>query len=355
MIDETELAALEALLLPFQAGALAWTTPVAFLRARSGPALLRRPGFAEIVCEQSFKPDADALQQAGLTVMPELDACASRFERVLVLPPRQREEARALFAKAIRIAGEGGRVVGAAGNQMGARSHEADLTQLAGGITTQSKHKCRVFWTNALSHAQVDAARLESWAQGDAPRTILDGRFVSRPGIFAWDRIDVASELLAAALPATLAGRAADLGAGFGYLSQELLQRCGSIRALDVYEAEHRALALARLNLANDAHGVPIDFRWHDVTRGLPDRYDVIVSNPPFHTRSGRDDPGLGRRFIAAAAAALNPGGRFWLVANRHLPYESVLNASFGSVRIVIERYGFKIIEAIRGDAKVRQ
>ena len=51
--------------------------------------------------------------------------------------------------------------------------------------------------------------------------------------------------LLARHLPAGLAGLAADLGAGWGYLSAELLARCPGITALDLYEAEARALALA--------------------------------------------------------------------------------------------------------------
>ena len=45
---------------------------------------------------------------------------------------------------------------------------------------------------------------------------------------------------------------------------------------------------------------------------------------------------------------ALKPGGRLWLVANRHLPYEQVLNASFGDVRAVAERDGFKVIAAVK-------
>ena len=68
---------------------------------------------------------------------------------------------------------------------------------------------------------------------------------------------------------------------------------------------------------------IAIEYHWHDVTAGLPETYDVIVTNPPFHTANGADNPGLGRRFIAAAAQALNPGGRLCLVANRHLPYEA--------------------------------
>src|SRR3546814_9644828 len=56
----------------------------------------------------------------------------------------------------------------------------------------------------------------------------------------------------------------------------------------------------------------------------------------------------IGRRFIAVAAEVLKPGGRLWLVANRHLPYESVLDASFGSARLVAQRDGFKVVEAVK-------
>jgi 16S rRNA (guanine1207-N2)-methyltransferase len=37
-----------------------------------------------------------------------------------------------------------------------------------------------------------------------------------------------------------------------------------------------------------------------------------------------------------------------WLVANRHLPYEQILNESFGQVRVAAERDGFKLIQATK-------
>jgi 16S rRNA (guanine1207-N2)-methyltransferase len=203
-----------------------------------------------------------------------------------------------------------------------------------------------------VNAATLDAALLSAWREGDAPRPILDGRFMSRPGVFAWDRIDAASALLAEHLPTTLAGSAADLGCGIGYLSAELLQRCRGVVSVDLHEAEARALELARRNLAPFADRVSLVFHWHDVTQGLPGRHDVIVSNPAFHAQGSMDRPDIGRAFITAAAAALSPGGRLWMVANRHLPYESVLNARFGTVRIVAQSQGFKIIEAIKAGAR---
>lgn len=351
----TDDPALETLFLPFDAGTLPWpgAGSVLFLRARDGAPLhtAERRG---LVCEQSFKPDAEALQHAGCELVDAAGAGddGARHALVLVLPPRQRDESRALMARALALTAPGGRVVACVANNEGARSAEDDLGKIAGAVGNLTKNKCRVFWTAPMPEAGArDAGRValaEQWRALDAVRTIDDARFASRPGVFAWDRIDPASRLLAEHLPADLAGQAADLGAGFGYLSVELLERCPGIHALDLYEAEQRALDLARRNLAPFESRARLGFHWHDVTAGLPQQYDVIVSNPPFHTQSRADRPDIGRRFIAVAAEALKPGGRLWLVANRHLPYESILTESFGSVRTVAQQDGFKIIEAVK-------
>ena len=49
------------------------------------------------------------------------------------------------------------------------------------------------------------------------------------------------------------------------------------------------------------------------------------------------------------AAQSLRPGGRLLLVANRHLPYEATLVQAFGSLRVLAEGGGFKVIEAVKG------
>jgi 16S rRNA (guanine1207-N2)-methyltransferase len=351
-------APLRSLMLPFASGALAWPEDGAlFLHAQDGAPLrqLPTPG---LVVEQGYKPEADALQAAGYASGEENDT--QRHPLVLLLPPRQREAMRALFARAFERCRDGGMVVASVANDAGAKSAERDFRALAGAGSGLSKHHCRVFWARKEA-ATLDAALLAQWRGLDAPRRIAapqlpGGGFFSRPGVFAWDRIDPASALLAAHLPSGsgsgagqgLQGDAADLGGGWGYLSIELLRRNPGIRAMDLYEADARALELARANLAAAGTDAALDFLWHDVAAGLPRRYDVIVTNPPFHAQDRADRPELGQRFIAVAAQALRPGGRLYLVANRHLPYEDALRAHFGAVRVLAQQGGFKAVEAVR-------
>ena len=341
---------LDALLHPFAASLLRWPQAgdALFLRAREGAAL-HAHGARGFAATQPFKPEAERLQRIGAEMRDEDALPAAKFPLVLVLPPRQREEARALLAKACMAVAAGGIVIASVANDEGAKSREADLRQLAGSVTTLSKHHCRVFWTRP--DAAFDAALLAQWAKGDAPRLqksadVPGNGFRTRPGVFAWDRVDAASKMLAEALPADLRGRVADFGAGWGYLSLQVLARCRQVTSLDLYEADARALALADDNLA-DAH-LPVHCHWQDVSRGVGERFDAIVCNPPFHALGRGDRPDIGRAFIAAAANALKQGGQLWLVANRHLPYEQALGDGFVQVNTIAQSGGFKIVHAVK-------
>jgi 16S rRNA (guanine1207-N2)-methyltransferase len=333
--------AAEVLGLPFAEDQLPRPARALFLRARAA-SWLRELGDG-LICTQSFRPHALALQAAGLKLG---DAPAGRFPCVLLLPPRQREESRALLAQALDHLEPGGRLLLAQAKDEGARSAQADLQALAGPVQVLSKHHCRVCWSEPFDPSA--ACPLQAgWRTLDAPRRVADGRYLSRPGVFAWDRIDPASALLAECFTPELAGRAADLGCGWGYLSDQLLSRCPDITALDGFEAERRALELALENLAPHASRVALGLHWRDVREGLPAVYDLIISNPPFH--QGRAaEPALGQAFIAAAADALRPGGRLLLVANAHLPYEAGLRARFATVRVLRVERGFKVFEARR-------
>lgn len=336
---------LKTLLLPLESGLL--DLPIAcnglFLRARQDRKL-DELAVSELTCEQSFAPDKNALMSAGRNVHTEVKG--NGFDLVLILPTRQRLETRTLLARAVSQCRPGGFVVACNANTEGAKTVEADLKKICGLDRSLSKNKCRVFWAK-IQPDIVNDGLLSEWLTLDAPRPILDGTYLSRPGLFAWDRIDPASKLLAAHLPHTLAGRGADLGAGYGYLARTVLEKAPAVTGMDLYEAEKRALDLAEENLSAFRGKRVLTGVWSDVTQGIEGPYDFVVSNPPFHQTGKTERIDVGQAFIAAAAKGLRKGGSFYLVANRHLPYEQSLKAAFGTVDMLADKEGFKVIKAI--------
>lgn len=342
-------APLETLLRPFDQGLLPLPTAtqcVLVLRARRHRLWRHLPAEA-LTLTQPFKPAADELQADGWQVADEQQALQDGpWDLILLLPPRGREEARALMARAVSALAPQGRLIVSVANNEGAKSVQTDLERLLGSVASDTKNKCRVLWTPPRERLNLDAETAAAWSAQSELRTQTQTGLWTRPGVFSWQHADPASNLLVAHLPTDLRGHAADLGAGTGHLSIELLQANPGIVSLDAYEAQQQALEPLQRNLQplqRDTH-----IHWHDVESGLPSRYDVIVMNPPFHaiSRDGRTDIGL--RFIEVAAGALKPRGRLLMVANRHLPYEESIRRLFPRVAVLAEAQGFKVLHAWR-------
>jgi 16S rRNA (guanine1207-N2)-methyltransferase len=311
-------AALETLLLAFTGeGGITVPRRVLFLGARFHPELTAWP---EVLGWQPLKPLAAEWDRAGLRREDEVPA--GTWPVVMVLPGKSRDETLNWFALACERVEGGGRIVVAMPNTAGAARFEKELARATGKVESIQKHKCRAF--HAVNDGAWNTELLDEWQALGNPCEIPGTAYLTTAGIFSSGHIDPGSRLLADHLPANLRGRVADLGAGWGYLTDMALRRCPAIASIDLYEADARALDCARRNLAG--HGHEIGFHWHDVTTGLPGAYDAILMNPPFH--AGQEtDVDLGRSFLTKAAAALSRNGRLFIVANRQLPYEAVLDS----------------------------
>ncbi|MBR9767756.1 MAG: class I SAM-dependent methyltransferase [Paracoccaceae bacterium] len=172
----------------------------------------------------------------------------------------------------------------------------------------------------------------------DTPKSLEDG-FKTLAGVFSADAADPASHLLLSVLP-RLTGTVADLGAGWGYLTRNLIEM--PTQRVIAVEADYRAIEIARVNVSSDK----VEFTWADATSWRADEaLDTVVMNPPFHN-FGKADPGIGIEFIKSAVRSLKPQGDCYIVANRHLPYEQTLNELFQNVSEVTKDNRFKVLYA---------
>jgi len=318
-----ELALESGLTLP-QAGT------IAVLHPRAGESLAPLPRERVQVVTPHF-PDHAAFVAQGYTCAhsAEGDAAAA-----LVCLPRSRAEAQDLIATACALTD--GPVIIDGQKTDGVDALLKALRTRADVAEPISKGHGKIYW-----FPSPGAAAMNDWRAGAITVPDASGQpFDTRAGLFSADGVDPGSALLAANLPATLYGTAVDLGAGWGYLSAALLARAPKIKALHLVEADARALECAQRNVT-DPRAV---FHWADATLPLPGlQADLVIMNPPFHAgRKGQ--PGLGIAFIRAAAALLRPSGQLWLVANRHLPYEAALTASFKRHEEVAGTPAFKVL-----------
>lgn len=299
----------------------------------SGPVLVLRPPIgmelaglgAHVV--QSFKPAYDHFAARGLPVCVAASGAAEgEFAAALVCLTRSKEESRALIAEAA------------------ARAPlvlvDGQKTDGVESLLKEVKARASVGAVVSKAHGKLFVVEGGDFADWAARPGVVDG-LRTVPGIFSAEKVDGGSAILAELLPKKLPAKLADLGAGWGYLSRAILARDG-VEALHLVEAEGRALDCARLNLT-DPRAV---FHWADATTWrAPEPLGGVIMNPPFH--QGRAaEPSLGQAFIAAAAAALAPHGKLWMVANRHLPYEAALGSKFAQVQELDGDNRFKVLFA---------
>jgi 16S rRNA (guanine1207-N2)-methyltransferase len=274
-----------------------------------------------------FRPDAEWFAARGYQ-----PGAGPPYSAAIVCLPRSKEAARALISRAMAEVVPGGPIAvdGQKTDGIDALLRDCRALGLDVGPPVPKAHG-KLFALRA-------GADLTGW---EVKPRLIEGGFQTVPGVFSADAPDRGSVLLAEALPAKMPARVIDLGAGWGYLSRQILRRDG-VSELDLVEAEKAALDSARANIDDQR----VRFHWADARTFKPLRpAHAVVMNPPHHT--GRDaDPGLGVAFLRAAAGMLVPDGTLWLVANRHLPYDKPLATLFRKVEDIGGTPAFRLIRA---------
>jgi len=284
-------------------------------------------------------PPASAVQYAPLIAGAEaLEACAhSSLSGLTMLAPPGTIERRYAMALAMRALAPGATFTILAPKDKGGARIAAELDAFGCNAMEDSKQHHRICTGLRPALLHID----EALAEG-APHFSEALGMWTQPGVFSWDRIDVGSALLVKHLP-PLRGRGADLGCGIGFLSRTVLAS-PDVTHLTLVDIDRRAVAMAEKNVEPERTSI----RWADATsQAALSALDFVVMNPPFHD-GGIEDRALGQAFIRAAASSLRKGGSCWLVANRHLPYEAVMQPLFARVTLIAETDGFKLYEAIK-------
>ena len=198
--------------------------------------------------------------------------------------------------------------------------------------------RCSLFATRTVKREAPDSA----WQTFDA----LDMRLVSHPGVFGHGKVDEGTQLLLQALEETLPKKTLkvlDMGCGDGIISAWLAKRGHAVTAVDV--SAFAAEACRRTLHDNALDGTVLESDVYSALEGK--RFDVIVSNPPFHQE--RDiSYGPSTKLIDEAPEHLNAKGQLMVVANAFLPYPERLQRALGGFETLSDNRRFRVYRATK-------
>jgi 16S rRNA (guanine1207-N2)-methyltransferase len=279
------------------------------------------------------------------------ETAREKYDTVFIQIPKGRKLIRRWLLQAYQALKDGGSIYISGSNQAGIQSSIKDAMELFGNGYIMAYKK-----RNRISHLvkQLNGPPLPEWAHspGIAPGTwidfsvsIYDRRFQihSLPGVFSLDHLDAGTEMLLSIININPGIKVLDVGCGYGMIG--LFAATHGANWVDLIDNDLFAIAACKETLAiNRIYNTNI-FAGDLLDPIGSIKYDLILSNPPFHAGQTVDFQ-IAEAIIRQSYQALNPGGQLCIVANRFIPYDHLINEIFGNITCLIESGRFHVLSA---------
>ncbi len=166
--------------------------------------------------------------------------------------------------------------------------------------------------------------------------------FETDAGVFSKGHVDPGTAMLLKALPEAFAGRALDLGCGWGAIGAAMAAAWPGADVV-LTDVNERAAALARQNLARN--GLTAQVVTGDGFSAVKGTFDLIATNPPIRAGKAVIYP-----LFEQSAERLNKGGALLLVIRKQQGADSAvkfLSGVFSAVEILSRGSGgYRVIRA---------
>ncbi|WP_073580200.1 16S rRNA (guanine(1207)-N(2))-methyltransferase RsmC [Vibrio quintilis] len=259
---------------------------------------------------------------------------------VLLYWPKAKQEASYLLAMLMSKLGTGTELVVVGENRSGVKSIEKMFQPYGKIHKYDSARRCSFYWGECSQIPQP--FDLQSWFETyqihvqDKTVTVK-----SLPGVFSHGRLDDGSKLLLDTLKASQ-GKVLDFGCGAGVIGAVVASQNSGIH-LSMCDVSALAIESAKATLA--ANGLNGEVFPSDVYSDINEKFDYIISNPPFHAGLETSYHAT-ESLLAKAPGYLNKQGQLMIVANSFLKYTPLIEQSFGHCNTLAKNTKFAIYQA---------
>ncbi|MEJ7838688.1 MAG: methyltransferase [Thermomicrobiales bacterium] len=272
------------------------------------------------------------------------------FDIVLIPGMSDRDLNRRSLAIAKQTVRSIGWVVVAGANNEGVRSFLSDAHQMFSDpfySDYRSKHRIATFEGIELTEQPPEWSSTAGIQPGSWIDTgvFLAGQKVmhaTTSGVFSANGVDEGTRMLLEHFDVQPGQHVLDVGTGSGIIGAYARAMKGIVTMTD---SSLIAIAAARRTVVlNEFDGVHV-VAGNTYEPIQQDRFDVIVSNPPFH--KGRHvDHSMSERLLSEAPAHLEPGGHLLVIANSFLSYGKQMKRHFRDVETVASNRRYHLIGA---------
>ena len=225
-------------------------------------------------------------------------------------------------------------------NRSGVRSAENRLADFGDIHKIDSARRCSLYHFQLKNPPHFDLNSF--WKSYQHPQ--LAGLTVyALPGVFSAAELDGGTALLLSTLK-NVSGDVLDIGCGAGVIGS-YIQKHHPKTKLVMTDIHAMALESAQRTLReNQLQGTVLA---SDVFSHVEGKFDLIISNPPFHDGVNTAYTAV-NELIKQAKWHLKSGGELRIVANAFLPYADWMDQHFGSHEVLAKNNKFKVY-SVRG------
>ena len=287
---------------------------------------------------------AEAGAVAGATLSFAVGPAAEDgpYDLAVVFFPKGKEAASCAFAAVSRGLEAGARVMVVGSKRSGVRAAGRLIEAAIGPVTdTRSARHCVLVEAGKTVDTPPEPEAIEYTA------AVLghEVHVVSLPGVFSHGRLDDGTRFLLDNLPPLGSRRALDWGCGCGVIGAALLLS-GRAKEVDFVDSGVMSLEATRRTLAANELDAA-DVHASDILSDVRGRYDLIISNPPFHSGQ-RTDFAVTENLVREARRHLTRAGRLLIVISAFIKCEPWFRESLGPYRIIADNGRYRIIEGQR-------